>query len=117
MTKRKKTEDPPKEPSEGSESRSPDPWSEPPKPQGGDFSKEEESESPKIGRKTLALILGHLEKRETENDKIVSKQNTQWWWVAVLLVLGLLASIGVAGAVKLYGQSIEFSPPSEPARK
>lgn len=70
----------------------------------------EESDSPKIGRQTLALILGHLEKRESKNDELGDKQTKQGWWLALLLVLGLLASIGVAGAVKLYGADISFTP-------
>lgn len=64
--------------------------------------------SSKLGRKTLAIILSHLERREEKNDEIVQKQSKQTWIITILLVLGLLASIGVASAVKFYGIDLNF---------
>jgi len=73
---------------------------------------EESGGDGKIGRKTLALLLGHIEKREGKKDEIIQKQSREGWWLAVLLVLGLLASIGVASAVKIFGTSLQFSAPA-----
>lgn len=82
----------------------------PPKSSEPSTKTEDKTDAPKIGRKTLALILGHLEKREEKNDEIVQKQNKQWWTIALLLVVGLLASIGVAGVVKMAGIEANFTP-------
>lgn len=69
--------------------------------------------SSKLGRKTLALILSHIDRREEKNDEIVQKQSKQTWIITILLVLGLLSSIGVASAVKFYGLDLDFSGKSD----
>lgn len=79
----------------------------PPKSSEPSAKTEDKTDAPKIGRKTLALILGHIEKREEKNDEIVQKQNKQWWTIALLLVVGL---IGVAGVVKMAGIEANFTP-------
>lgn len=80
-------------------------------------SEQQPVESPKIGRSTLALILGHLEKRETQSDNMAQKQASKMWMLSVLLVFGLLATVGVAGAVKFYGMDATFSPAEVPEKK
>jgi hypothetical protein len=79
----------------------------------------EVSDSPKMGRRTLRMILSHAAEREAKNDDLLAKllerqieeaarAKKQMWAITVLLVLGLLASVGVVSAVKWAGTEVSF---------